>query len=177
MNKIKYKSFSGEFFCDIPGYEGIYMISNFGTVVLKESFIVRRPSFDRYGYLKLKLSKNGISKTLYIHRVVGNIFCLNVHRKPQLNHLDGVKINCSWGNLGWCTASENVRHAIDTGLVDFSLRKNSHIPKYTKLTREQVMAIRVRLLNGEKMTDIAKDYPVGADAIRAIKTGKSWKYK
>lgn len=174
MKSKEYIPFPGEFFFDIPNYEGIYMISNFGTVVLKKSFIIRRPTYDGYGYLKLKLSKNGRSETKWIHRIVGELFCLNALNKPQINHLDGVKINCSWCNLEWCTPKENVRHAISTGLIDFSKRNYSKASRNSKLTKEQVMAIRVRLLRGERMTDISKDYPVSPDAIRAIKKRKSW---
>ena len=39
-----------------------------------------------------------------------------------INHKDGNKRNCSLDNLEWCTHSENVNHALDTGLSDTRVR-------------------------------------------------------
>ncbi|MBN2661551.1 MAG: HNH endonuclease [Tannerellaceae bacterium] len=174
MDKTIYIPCFGEFFCPIPGYER-YMVSNFGTVVISSTFQVVRPSYDTHGYLKFNASKNGNKKTLWIHKLVCDMFCYNSNNKPVVNHLDGIKDNTSWGNLQHCTHSENTLHAINAGLIDYSSRKWSHAKRNAILSQEQVAAIKLRLFRGERIVDIAKDYPVGVDAIRAIKSGKSWK--
>ena len=53
------------------------------------------------------------------HRVIGYAWLANVdyQTKPYINHLDGVRDNNELANLEWCSASENTRHAITTGLV------------------------------------------------------------
>jgi len=74
------------------------------------------PRRDKDGYLTVSLSKKGISKTYYVHRLVARAFILNPGSLPVCNHRDGVKVNNSASNLEWVTYAGNVRHAFDTGL-------------------------------------------------------------
>lgn len=64
----------------------------------------------------LKVTVGG--KRTSIHRLVAKSFVHNddPERKTIVNHLDGNKRNNAASNLEWATASENVRHANDTGL-------------------------------------------------------------
>lgn len=80
---------------------------------------------DRDDYLYIFLRKNGISKRCYIHRLVAEAFIPNPLNKPEVNHDDGNKANCTVGNLYWATKAENMEHARETGLWDMeaSLKK------------------------------------------------------
>jgi hypothetical protein len=56
-------------------------------------------------------------KRLAVHRLV----CASFHGtqpdgKPWVNHKDGVKDNNDADNLEWSSISENIQHAVDTGL-------------------------------------------------------------
>lgn len=118
-----------EIWKDILGFDGIYLVSNFGRVKkMSNKFItssnVNSETGDfilKYciikGYPKVSLIKNGVYKMFFIHRLVGLAFISNPENKPFINHIDGVKENFNLSNLEWCTASENMQHAIKTGLL------------------------------------------------------------
>ena len=100
---------------DIPGYVGIYKISNLGRAkrirIMSEKLI--KPWKCTTGYWQLGLHKNGVKKTYNLHRLLAVVFLQNPTCLKQVNHKDGDKMNCSLENLEWCTASQNSRHAYD----------------------------------------------------------------
>jgi hypothetical protein len=103
---------------DIPGYEGLYLVSNLGRVkrVFKngaERFLKGSP--DKDGYTKVILSSNQVKKHCKVHRLVAEAFVPNTDHKPQINHKDRCKSNNVASNLEWVTAAENTRHCVATG--------------------------------------------------------------
>lgn len=57
-------------------------------------------------------------KTVFrLHRLVAEHFIGDpLPKETDVNHKDGNKQNNSASNLEWCTRSENMKHAIRTGL-------------------------------------------------------------
>ena len=53
-----------------------------------------------------------------VHRLVAVHFIPNQYNKPQINHIDGNKLNNHFTNLEWNTHTENQRHAWLTGLKE-----------------------------------------------------------
>lgn len=126
-----------EIWKDIPNYEGMYQISNFGNVRSLDRVIYankgnpKRNMFSKgkilinhvsnTGYYRAKLCKNQKRKMFFVHRLVAEAFIPNPENKPQVNHIDGNRLNNHVENLEWATMSENVLHAYNTGL-NYGLR-------------------------------------------------------
>lgn len=68
------------------------------------------------GYRGVLLRKNGKTIRRNVHRLIAITFIDNPHNLPSVNHVDGNKKNNDVSNLQWCTASENMKHAFQTGL-------------------------------------------------------------
>ena len=109
-----------EIWKDIEGYEGIYQVSNIGRVKRLKGFCRKEEKIISFylnkGYRAVNLYRNNKLKAMPIHRLVALSFIENTHNKPQVNHIDGVKINNCVENLEWNTRSENIKHAYEIGL-------------------------------------------------------------
>src|SRR5690349_7699915 len=69
------------------------------------------------GYHFVQLSKKGQHTCKLVHRLVCACFKRNKKSpKHEINHKDGIKTNNCVSNLEWVTHTENVQHAIRTGL-------------------------------------------------------------
>ena len=93
------------------------------------------------GYLEINLFKNGKPIFKRIHRLVAETYIPNPENKPDINHLDGNKLNNHVSNLQWVTSKENHSHAWKIGLYD-NRDTSGENNGQSKLTQIQVNEIR-----------------------------------
>lgn len=173
-----------EIWKDIEGFNGAYMISNFGNIKsLLSNKIIRQQKINS-GYLIAHLRFNGNRKAITTHRLVAKAFIQNLENKPQVNHLDGNKENNHINNLEWCTQSENIKHAYDSGIIERTDDWNNKIAEsqigeknnVSVLTMAKVIQIKKYINNGLSNAEIAEKYNCGSSTIWNIKVGNSWSW-
>ena len=177
-----------EIWKDIKGYEGYYQVSNLGRIksldrmknnqyneyfmsgrILKSSIIKDK------GYCRVSLNNGKGRKSKRVHRLVAEAFIPNLENKPEVNHIDGNKLNNCADNLEWCTNKENIEHSIKTGL-----RKNykgcSNVS--SKFKEEDILFIREHYKKRDPIyggVALAKKYNCCSQTIYDMVTEKHYK--
>lgn len=154
---------------EIAGYKG-YFVSSLGFVIGKTGHALKESKAGR-GYPTVALSRDGIVKTFYVHRLVAGHFIFNGLNKKTVNHVDGDKENNHVSNLEWMSYSENNQHAIDKGLMG-SGEKHYR----SKLTEEKVRELKESYDSSKTFQYYGDIYGVSKATIRDVVVGKTWKH-
>lgn len=155
-----------EIWKDIKGYEGLYQVSNLGNVkslvgwngkryIEREKILKKTVHQGRGNYYRevVNLAINKKRKMCKVHRLVAEAFLPNPNNLPQVNHIDGNPFNNKAENLEWCTARENVIHAVETGL------KKCYRP-----TKEELMELYIN--QRIALTEIARQKNSNVETIK-----------
>jgi hypothetical protein len=165
----------------IPEFDG-YQVSSLGRVKSTDRFCGDRPGVtkgkilkpfrNKRGYLEVNLYKNSKSTAKIIHRLAAKAFISNDFNKPQVNHIDGNKLNNKVSNLEWMSNSENQLHAYSLGLQPSRAGENNI---KAKITNKNVTELKVLYNSGKTIIDISKMMNINVSIIRNIIYGRTWK--
>ena len=156
-------------FYKIPNHER-YEISKFGVIRNVTNKKIKSQYISSTGYYMVSFSYNNKSKPQRVHRLIASTFIDNPNNYRFINHIDGDKLNNSIDNLEWCTHSQNMKHAFETGLINNTGIENG----MSKLNEENVIQIKVMLRNGYSQQKIADKFNVSRSCILKINLGKTW---
>lgn len=88
-----------------------YYIKSNGELWSIKNNIRLKTRIDKCGYELISLTNaHKKLKNLFIHRLVGYYFIPNPSGLPQINHIDGNKLNNQINNLEWCDNKHNNHH-------------------------------------------------------------------
>ena len=112
---------------DIDGYEGLYLVSNYGRVFSvprpRAKAGILNPATAANGYQHVTLCKDGEMQIAGIHRLVAMAFLDNRYDKPVINHRDEDKTNNFAQNLEFCDYAYNANYG--TGIERRSSARRS----------------------------------------------------
>ena len=103
----------------IKNFEGLYQISTEGVIRSLDRIVktkkgkrtykgtVLKPNVGTNGYYYVGLSKNGKSKTYYIHKVVTDTFLENPNNLSDVDHINGNKLDNRLENLQYLSHFDN----------------------------------------------------------------------
>jgi hypothetical protein len=111
-------SLENEIWKSISNYENLFMVSDQGRIINLDKMKVKElQPHKNNGYVRTTLCNNNIKIQFSVHILVAEAFLENIDNKPQVNHINGIKHDNRLENLEWATCSENITHAIKTGLL------------------------------------------------------------
>lgn len=122
---------------------------------------------NRDGYAEINIYRDGIGRTLRVHRLVVQAFIGPIPRDLVVNHKNGERADNRICNLEVITIRENILHAWN------ELRRK---PTNTKLTEAQVVSLRERRATGEAVKTLAAAYNISGAMVSNIASGKAWKH-
>ena len=153
---------------DIPGYEGLYKVSNtgkiFSVVTNRQLSVIQKTD----GYTCISLCDKDHNKKQYrIHQLVAKAFIPNPNNLPMINHKNEIKNDNRVENLEWVTAQQNSSYGSRPERVSEKLkgvpkskesiekRLATMKEKLSKMTKEERQAMFGRTWSDERRRDFA----------------------
>lgn len=151
---------------------GPYEVNARGEVRRIGTERLKKLTTNAAGYPVVGLWHKNRGVVCYVHHLVAEAFIGPRPPGAHINHLDGDKTNPAAENLEYCTPRENTAHALRTGILDICGEANYA----AKLTEAQARTIFARAWDGERTSDLAREFGVKPPIVSQIKHGDRWKH-
>lgn len=110
---------------------------------------------------------------MLVHRLVASAFLGPCPKNKEVNHKDGNKLNNKLENLEYASHSDNMKHAIRSGLYKPGTSIGSD-HGMSVLDEKDVKKIKKLLRQGKSKQAIADQFGVSRSTISHIKAGRTW---
>lgn len=151
-----------------------YCINEYGLILNIRTRCMIKPSIDKKGYLRVCLTNKN---TYAVHRLVALTFIENEENKPEVNHIDGNKLNNHIYNLEWNTTQENLEHKRINNLgktLKAKLSATGVNNSQSKLDDQDVLFIRTNCITKNDIVKFSLELGVSISTIYDIKNRRSW---
>ena len=148
-----------------------YVVTSDGKVYGKKKLLNIRPNSD--GYACVTLGQKGRRKRYRVHRLVAEIFLPNNDNLPEVDHLDGNRMNPSLDNLEWVSHEENIRRAYEKG--SYKGRVVGEKNPRAHLTDKLVLKLReAYYLQGITIGELSDQYRLPWNTVGNAVKGITW---
>ena len=179
---------------DIPGLEGKYQASDHGNIrsldrtvkihgksgtvwTRKFKGVVLTPFINDKGY-KVVCKLFGRKSKTTVHRLIGITWIANPNAYLCINHKNHDRLDNRVENIEWCSQSQNIQHAWDSGRMNAQLKKHKSrrgsAVKSAKLTDSIVRQIHELNNSGLTQQQIAEKFSVAQTTISRVLLGATW---
>lgn len=146
----------------VPGYEGLYEVSDLGRVRSRRKTL--KPTRQPHGYYTVSLHLRGEQRKAYVHRLVAVAFLGET--EGDVRHHNHNRADNRLANLSWGSRRENITDSVRDRRHAFG-KANPH----AKLTGPQVLLIRAGTGNRRVL---AAEYGVSPGTIDDVRRRVSW---
>lgn len=123
------------------------------------------------GYLIVSLYLNKKTTTLAVHKLVAMCFVENPENLPEVDHIDGDKLNNHYSNLRWVTRGFNIEHAYNLKARSAKGEDNARAIATEGIVHEICQLLQEGLMPA-KIRDMGYDYSL----VRSVRMRKNWTY-
>lgn len=165
-----------EIWSAVPGWEGIYEVSDRGQVRSLDRLVRRsdgsqrsfpgrllKGSLDNNGYRQVDLCRPGARRVAFVHHLVLEAFVGFRPDGMECRHLDGDTNNNELCNLAWGTPAEN------------SKDRARHNRSKVRLSYMRAQSIRAAHKKGRTTAEISKSFSVPKSTVSRVIRGRNWK--
>jgi len=170
----------------IEGYEDFYEVSNMGNVRSVDRYtndgkFLRgkniKQGFCTSGYKHVVLCKNGIPKSMMVHRLAAHAFLRNEGKCSEINHKDENKCNNTASNLEWCDRAYNCNYN-DVSKRNLLKATNAIIKGVLQIKDGVTVGVFESIRGAERMTGVCHEsISACCKGKRHSAGGFKWSYK
>lgn len=154
----------------VPGYEGVYEVSEQGEI--RRYGKERRTTVDKKGYVRITLSKNGKVRNFLVSALVCKAFHGPRPEGCEAAHIDGDQKNNRADNLCWKTHAENIADKFLHG-TNPAGERNPNAKIDSKIVQQMRQRYKPRCpVNGVRA--LSREFDIAPSSVSLIINRKGW---